>query len=163
MVCGLTCWGKQLSQELYTFQQKRRVCIREKLVSLNSTGHNHDVSFFVTLTVFSYGKDCIMDPFWPLILCSLSPCLARWALFGSFVPACITVPHAAVVIYYIIYKIYNIDGSIWKPFNNVLDKQKIVLKTHLFSKTFCFLYRSFVSLLNKCVFKTIWYKIAIQP
>ena len=30
----------------------------------------------------------------------------------------------------------------------ILDKQKIVLKTHLFSKIFHFLYRSFVSLIK---------------
>ena len=30
----------------------------------------------------------------------------------------------------------------------MLDKEKKVLKTHLFSKIFCFLYRSFVSLIK---------------
>ena len=38
--------------------------------------------------------------------------------------------------------------SIRKPFNDVLDKQKLVLKTHLFSKIFRFLYRTFVSLIK---------------
>ena len=32
------------------------------------------------------------------------------------------------------------------PFKDVLDKQKVVLKTHLLSKVFRFLYRSFVSM-----------------
>ena len=35
---------------------------------------------------------------------------------------------------------------IWKPFNDVLDKNKIVLNTHLLNKVFRFLYRSFVSI-----------------
>ena len=38
--------------------------------------------------------------------------------------------------------------SIRKPFNDVLDKQKLVLKTHLCSKIFRFLYRTFVSLIK---------------
>ena len=38
--------------------------------------------------------------------------------------------------------------SIWKPFNDVLYKAKIVLKTHIFCKIFRFLYRSFVSLIK---------------
>ena len=37
---------------------------------------------------------------------------------------------------------------VWKPFSNVLDKQKIVLKTHLFSKIFRFLYRGLASLIK---------------
>ena len=34
------------------------------------------------------------------------------------------------------------------PFNDVLDKEKLVLKTHLFCKIFHFLYKSFVSLIK---------------
>ena len=41
--------------------------------------------------------------------------------------------------------------SIWKPFNDVLDKQKILLRIDLFSKMFHFLYRSFVSLIKSKV------------
>ena len=35
-----------------------------------------------------------------------------------------------------------------KFFKDVMDKGKIVLETHLFCKIFCFLYRSFVSLIK---------------
>ena len=38
---------------------------------------------------------------------------------------------------------------IWKQFNDGLDKQKIIFKTHLFNKIlFRFLYRSFVCLIK---------------
>ena len=51
-------------------------------------------------------------------------------------------------IYIYIYIYIHIYVSIWKPFNDVLDKEKLVLKTHLFCKIFHFLYRSFLSLIK---------------
>ena len=52
-----------------------------------------------------------------------------------------------ICIYIYIYIYMHI--SIWKPFKDALDKQKIVFKTHLFNKIlFRFLYRSFVCLLK---------------
>ena len=46
--------------------------------------------------------------------------------------------------------------SIWKPFSNVLDKQKIVLKTHLVKYFAFFTERKPNILRNKCIFKTIY-------
>ena len=62
--------------------------------------------------------------------------------------------------------------SVSKPFNDVLDKQKVVLKTQLFSKIFRFLYRSFVSLNHGLMAQSvraseqnsvIWAQIQLMP
>ena len=50
-----------------------------------------------------------------------------------------------LMVYIYIYIYIYLYISIWKPFNHVLYKEKIVLKTYLFCKIFGFLYRNFVS------------------
>ena len=47
---------------------------------------------------------------------------------------------------YIYIYIYQFESHL--TFDHVLNKQKIVLKAHLISKIFRFLYRSFVSLIK---------------
>ena len=91
-------------------------------------------------------------------VCNVTDTFSLFLNFISYISTGITWLHEAfrfslslsLYIYNIyIYIIYiYIYISIRKPFKDVLDKQKIVSKTHLFSKIFRFLYISFLSLIK---------------
>ena len=80
----------------------------------------------------------LMSPLRKKRVCNCSE-LVRWWHCTLCVPL-------YVCIYKYIYKNIIKWLSVWKPFNDVLYKAKLVLKTHIFCKIFHFLYRSFISL-----------------
>ena len=62
VVCGLICWEKLWSQQLFIFQLKRSVNLYEKKKIGKCIKHEPRswCKLSVTLAVFSYGKDCII-------------------------------------------------------------------------------------------------------
>ena len=90
----------------------------------------------------------LMSPLRKKRVCNCSE-LVRWWHCTLCVPL-------YVCIYKYIYKNIIKWLSVWKPFNDVLYKAKLVLKTHIFCKIFHFLYRSFVSLIY-ILHIYIWY------
>ena len=110
-------------------------------------------SRLLAICQWSQGKSCTwVHDVWFIMCMSYHEAISRLVITNHCLSFWL---HTYIYIYIYI--------SIWKPFNDVFYKAKIVLKTHIFCKIFCFLYRSFVSFcMNKQWSRSSCTKLALS-